>query len=619
MNRLKILCFFLSFILLAGIVYAQSEINENSILATAGSRSITKGAFETRFEMTPQLHLNANVLPEKRLAFLYTLLTEKLWAVDAEAKGLDTMQSIKTVTYAFENMFIRDALYMQEVRDKITYTNAQLLDAINKQRKILEVKYLFSEDSTAVFNYYRLLQSGMSFDTLVNNSEYAAELADPEKVEHGQMAEDIEAEVYKLDHDQYTKPLHTPAGWYIFKLYNYTEDLMVNPSDPEDKTVKKATQILRARIEKELFAKFFVNFFKGRKIDVNGSLLKSFAVHMSNQLHNRQITQRIKSSEDLSLLATDVLDLQHSIPVDSLSMTLVTLETKKYSLNDFILLLVFDGFKTKDIALNPLFRQIQARLRLFIESEVLAAEGRKRGLDKDPKVIQDVQTWRDNYLYQLNKYTMYDTLKVSDEEALAVYKKDNKEIYYPQQVNVIEILTDSLEIVHTVLERVKAGDDFRSLAIKYNKRGWTKKSEGEYGYFPIFMYDEIGKIAAKMDVGEVYGPIKSNDGYSIIKLIGKKADYYQYPKQSFQEMKDAIVKQLKMKMFKGASDRYSLKLSDKYGMYISPEVFKQISTSEINSLIVRKLGFGGQVTGAPLIAPDNDWVETYLKKFDVNP
>ena len=86
----------------------------------------------------------------------------------------------------------------------------------------------------------------------------------------------------------------------------------------------------------------------------------------------------------------------------------------------------------------------------------------------------------------------------------------------------MKFLTDSLEIIESVVRELEKGADFRKLASLHTKRTWTKNNGGEFGFFPVTMYGDIGRIAATMNIGEIYGPIKLPEGYSIFKLIDKR-------------------------------------------------------------------------------------------------
>lgn len=608
--------FYFCFLLLTCSLIGQ----ENLPLLQTGNRVITKDEFEKRYELSPHLGSTGKKnMQEKEYEFLYSLLAEKLWAQDAERIGLDTAKSIVTTTTAFENMFIRDALYMKEVRNKIQLSNEQLLKAIDRQRKTLEVKYLYDEDSAVVAGYYALLKAGIAFDTVLAGTKYAKGQETAQKIQHGQMAEDIEDSLFNLPLFGYTAPISTPVGFYIFYLKNYQEELLVNVNDPEDAIVKQATFVLKKRLEGHLFQEYFLRFFAGKKVDVKAQLLKSFAVHLAKLLQDKKKTEKIDNATAVSPTAPDYLKMIAGIPADTLQMQIAALDGKYYSLETYILLTAFEGVKIYDVSLKNVFSYLNSKTRSFIETELLAQEGRKQGLLNDPEVRKDVALWRDNYLYNLNRSRFLDSTLVSEAEIKEYYQKNFKELHHPQQVNIIEVLTDSLENVTKILDLVKQGADFRDIADQFNKRSWTRKTRGEYGFFPAFMYGEIGSIAAKMEVGEVFGPIKTKDGYSVIKNIGKKAEYVEYPKQSYEAMKDVIATKLKSSRLKAKIDSYTAKLAREFGFSINQEVFNKISLTEINAFSVRKLGFGGQVSGVPIVAPDDDWIKEYSKTNNPQP
>jgi parvulin-like peptidyl-prolyl isomerase len=209
-----------------------------------------------------------------------------------------------------------------------------------------------------------------------------------------------------------------------------------------------------------------------------------------------------------------------------------------------------------------------------------------------------------------------DSVKVSDDEVYSYYKQLNKEEKFPQLVNIIEILTDSLNIVDIILQEIKDGKDFSELAKQYTKREWTKKNNGEFGFIPSSQFGEIGRIAATMKIGEIYGPLKVPEGYSIFKLIDKR-DSVTAASQSYEKVKDEYKRELRYLKSKLRMDSYTVDLAIKYGVGIDFDVLESIQVTNISSFALRKLGFGGKITAVPIVAPNVDWVQPWQKKIEV--
>src|SRR3990172_6349651 len=183
------------------------------------------------------------------------------------------------------------------------------------------------------------------------------------------------------------------------------------------------------------------------------------------------------------------------------------------------------------------------------------------------------------------------------------------------EVNDLEILTDSLEVIESVLSDLERGMDFRKLAIIHTKRAWTRNNGGEFGFFPITMYGDIGRIAAQMNVGDIYGPIKLPEGYSVFELIGKRESAIDTT-LSFKESKEEIRKNLIYKKLSDFFIDYTLKLANKYGVTINEQILNTISVSDLNMFVYRYMGFGGRINAVPMALPFTEWVLPWKRHWN---
>ncbi len=75
-----------------------------------------------------------------------------------------------------------------------------------------------------------------------------------------------------------------------------------------------------------------------------------------------------------------------------------------------------------------------------------------------------------------------------------------------------------------ILRRVKAGEDFGELARKFSQDGVTKKDGGDLGYFARgSLPAEIEEVVFAMKKGQVRGPLRSERGFHLVKLVDRKA------------------------------------------------------------------------------------------------
>ena len=115
-----------------------------------------------------------------------------------------------------------------------------------------------------------------------------------------------------------------------------------------------------------------------------------------------------------------------------------------------------------------------------------------------------------------------------------------------------------------------------------------------------------------MNVGDVYGPLKLTEGYSIFKLI-EKQDEKVIPPKPFEKFKEQYKQDLtNHKLYNKITD-FTYKLAVKFGVSLNLDLIEQIEVTSVPSFGMRFLGFGGKVTAVPLIAPNVDWAEQWIK------
>ncbi len=106
------------------------------------------------------------------------------------------------------------------------------------------------------------------------------------------------------------------------------------------------------------------------------------------------------------------------------------------------------------------------------------------------------------------------------------------------EVKASHILVKDKKTADAIEKKIKDGQDFATLAKKYSTDP-SKDKGGDLGWFHKGdMVPEFEKKAFSMKVGDISDPVKSQYGYHIIKLTGKKDTFDELKP----EIKDAVIK-----------------------------------------------------------------------------
>jgi peptidyl-prolyl cis-trans isomerase C len=90
------------------------------------------------------------------------------------------------------------------------------------------------------------------------------------------------------------------------------------------------------------------------------------------------------------------------------------------------------------------------------------------------------------------------------------------------QARASHILVKTEDQANQIMKRLAEGEEFDKVARRFSSCP-SGKNGGDLGWFGKgMMVPEFEKIAFEQDVGKVVGPVKTQFGYHVIKVTGKK-------------------------------------------------------------------------------------------------
>ena len=184
-------------------------------------------------------------------------------------------------------------------------------------------------------------------------------------------------------------------------------------------------------------------------------------------------------------------------------------------------------FPSRELFLNALALQ---RLTL----EMLKASIEKRLMEQEflrsqvvPKVNVDDASVKKYYQENTGMFHQPEKLTVYHIFAKALHLKDAGKASDPALQKKADRLMalidkDALNLIETILVKIKKGEDFSELAKKYSEDDASKDKGGLIGAITDEQtLPEIFQAASKLKTGETSGVVKSNYGYHIVKVTEK--------------------------------------------------------------------------------------------------
>lgn len=176
--------------------------------------------------------------------------------------------------------------------------------------------------------------------------------------------------------------------------------------------------------------------------------------------------------------------------------------------------------KNLDLVKDESQKDIDNYLDLYLAYKLKVNKAYKLGLDKEPKYINELKSYRG----QLSKNYLTDT-KVTDQLVREAYDRSLKEI----KASHILVLVDenakpqdtlkAYQKIQSIRERILKGEDFGKLAQELSEDPSAKENKGDLGYFSVFrMVYPFENGAYTTKIGEVSKPVRTRFGYHLIKV-----------------------------------------------------------------------------------------------------
>lgn len=238
----------------------------------------------------------------------------------------------------------------------------------------------------------------------------------------------------------------------------------------------------------------------------------------------------------------------------------------------------------------------------MVKLEVFAKEARSEGIDMDKEIQARIRGFV-NYILSTEyiKREVYNKIEIDEKEVLRQFEENRLEYNTPEKINVSQIYLNATTYEEKIearakaeglLERLKGGEDFATLAKEYTEDTFTRDAGGNMGYFSRGrLVPELEEPVFHLEKGEMSPVLESQGGIHIFKLIDRREGRL----LEYDEARDRIVEKLKVDKQNRLYEALEERLFKKYAIKIYKE--RLTPTSYDNSpKEEKKVDIQGEIT-----------------------
>jgi peptidyl-prolyl cis-trans isomerase C len=544
-------------IVVIGLFMGCSEPTEEAvILAKVGQHQITVDDFVAFTANIPDGMKTGSTPAESNKALLSSLIDKTLLLAEASALDLENdPEFLQQIAKESKSRIL--ALYQQqEISEKVVITDEELEahQRATYRDRALRFSGIMLETMAEAEQVIAELQGGADFHKLAAERSIHRETAERGGDSGGYKLRDqvipiIAESVFPLAVGEVSKPTPVPhEGRQHFVVFMVLDEMPV----PLDATYE--------RVKEEVFAE--------KRMERITELLAFI-----NEKYQPQIQE--ENIGPLAKLSNATPDDPLVLPEPEGDLPLVSFSGGEITLAEFLT-------DAKEAHVNPLDftdpERIKAILdRIFIPAHLFMAEAIGFGIDQDPRLDKFLAKRKTSMLLSLVRGRQVDQyIAVSEDEARAFYDANPEKFVPPATTIAAEVLVASDSLAQQVKRLMQEGEDPQDLYDRYSLREEAAHHNGrlEINAYNQSYFPEITEVMHGLDIGQVGGPVKIKEGYSIFKILERRQEKSPYNEES-QRRSNAYVKVDKAKR---GYVKYVRSLREKYPVDINEDSLQKIGT-----------------------------------------
>lgn len=488
-------------------------------------------------------------------AYLNEILVRDLKVIDGRNKGFANDPDIQqTYDDALQRAAITK-LYNEEVLDKVV-PESEMKAFYKSDNEEVHASHILlriqdGTDTVAVKaridSLYNLASAGADFAELAK--KYSEDPSTPDGdigwFRRGVMVKPFEDAAFSLKPGDVSKPVRTSYGWHIIKMHE-RRPVKDRPSFEEDKN--RIAQMLMRQRSDQLVARanaYIDQIEKNRQMTIDTAAVKN-------------VVDKVKAH----LNTADIFGVLNE---DELKTPLLTLDGGDVAITPADL----RGYVARRLGRNARIDSedtlIQVLKNYTAENYLLPDQAKKDGYYEDETVKKAARDAADRKIYAKVQDSLVDQeVNPTDDQVRAYFDAHPNKYMTEAQYTLVECLVGDKKLATEIYQRASKGESLRDLAAKYSKRISAKKKNGVFGPIRRSQYGAIGRLASEANIGDLVGPVKVGQDWSVFRVISKED-----PRpEDFDQVKQRVKTDLRREMRQQVEDAWvdSLKQAVDYSI-----------------------------------------------------
>ena len=465
---------------------------------------------------------------------LDSLIDYKLMVKGAYEAGLDKDPEVEQLVNADKTNFMFDELYRKEILPKVQVADKEVDDFYDRLQVEYRLAHILLATQGEADSVEAELKKGTDFGSIARtislDQTSAVKGGDLGFVSWGaQVDPEFRDAAFRLSAGQTSDPVKTQFGWHIIRVLETRPAQQLGSKEQLATTIR---ELIRSRKSNVVEGDFLRQMEDKAKVEINTEATQMLMERLE-QFYPKALGGATRP--DNYFPQVDLLK-----PFER-QMVLASYQGGEVTVEDYLKKIgnVQEPFR-------PRFDNPDSLRKIIFQLElrnIMEYEAGQRNVEKEPEFQKRMTDFREGIMHdKFRRSVLGRTLNVDEKEITDYYGQHVLEFETPREFHLLEIEVDSSQVAARLVEQLKAGADFGSLAAKYTVREGFKDRKGDLGMVQPARLPKLYDAAGKMAKGQVSGVIENDGGkYSIIKLIDTKEPIIQPVEENAAQIKQKVL------------------------------------------------------------------------------
>lgn len=526
----KVILFF-SFILLV-VLFMNCSEDKTTLVARVGGRKITLKEFEKEFGRGKSTKAARMASFEEKKEHLDRIIAKELKIIDAYQHGLNEDEKLLNQVREREQGIMFRRLIDKEVSEKVL-PESEIKDFYEKASKEVKIRQIVVKfDPNNETQKQNAFKRARKIVTRLKDEEQFTKLAEEESDDINtakkggdkgylkwgpKSSEDpIYSKAFDLRLNEISDPIEKGNAYYIIKVVHIRK----YPSAPYEQERERIRQRIFSMRRNDIEVAYYTYLDELRR------KYKLAFIEPNLTFFVNKINQNAESGSERPKNTIDYFSQKE------MQLPLAIFTNDNIDISDL----------AAEIDKMPSHRRPRLKSILevqnFLNSRIvplrlLEMEVKAKNIENDSRVKQQIKNYKENLMINtIQKIQVYDKIEINDDLVRQYYEENDSEFMHPERREVREIYVRDEQLAKEIVKKARAGTSFGYLFKKYNEKEMLEENEGKLGLITAGR-GGIGKPSFAVEIGGVTDPIKLGNGYSIIKVLGKRDP----EKKTFEESK----------------------------------------------------------------------------------